>query len=151
MAEALREAEAALLAGEVPVGAVLVDRRGAILSRAHNRSIGDNDPTAHAEVLALREAAQALGNYRVTGATLYVTVEPCVMCVGAMIWARIARLVYGAPDAKGGAAGSLYQVLNDQRLNHRVEVIAGVKANSCRDLMQRFFAEARAGKTPHSM
>jgi tRNA(adenine34) deaminase len=106
-------------------------------------TITDNDPTAHAEILAIREAAARAGNYRLPGATLYVTVEPCCMCAGAVVWARLERLVYGAADPKGGAAGSLYRVPEDERLNHRTEVIAGVREKECRELMQRFFRRRR--------
>ena len=143
MGMALREAERAYEEEEVPVGAVIVDGAGKVIARAHNRTISDNDPTAHAEMLAIREAAAKAGNYRLTGATLYVTVEPCCMCAGAVVWARLARLVYGTPDPKGGAAGSLYRVPEDERLNHRAEVIAGVREAECRELMQRFFRHRR--------
>ena len=143
MAMALREAEEAYAEEEVPVGAIIVDSKGEVIARAHNRTIGDNDPTAHAEILAIREAAARVGNYRLPGATLYVTVEPCCMCAGAVVWARLARLVYGTVDPKGGAAGSLYRVPEDERLNHRTEVIAGVREEECRELMQRFFRRRR--------
>jgi tRNA(adenine34) deaminase len=103
----------------------------------------DRDPTAHAEMLALRKAAEKVGNCRLTGSTLYVTVEPCCMCAGALIWARIGRLVYGAPDPKGGAAGSLYRITEDERLNHRVQTLPGVLKEECRAVMQRFFRERR--------
>jgi tRNA(adenine34) deaminase len=143
MGMALEEAEKAFSGGEVPVGAVIVDAEGQPLARAHNRTVTNRDPTAHAEMLALRKAAEKIGNYRLTGSVLYVTVEPCCMCAGALVWARIERLVYGAPDPKGGAAGSLYRLTEDERLNHRVQTISGVLEEQCRALMQRFFRERR--------
>lgn len=121
---ALAEAEKALQAGEVPVGAVVV-RGGEVIASAHNGPVGLKDPSAHAEILALRRAAAAEGNYRLAGTTLYVTIEPCLMCAGALIHARVSRLVFGAPDPKGGAVVSLYGVLQDGRLNHRVEATGG--------------------------
>ncbi|HUI83954.1 MAG TPA: tRNA adenosine(34) deaminase TadA [Candidatus Binatia bacterium] len=142
MEEALREAHRALALGEVPVGAVVV-REGRIVGRGCNRPIASNDPTAHAEMLALREAGQNVGNYRLLDCELYVTVEPCAMCAGAITLARLRRLVYGAEDAKAGAVHSMLQVLNHPKLNHQVEVTAGVLAARCMDLMQRFFREKR--------
>ena len=142
MAEALREAQRALAAGEVPVGAVVV-LEGRIIGRGCNRPVGTNDPTAHAEIIALREAGQTIGNYRLPGCDLYVTVEPCAMCAGAMIHARIRRLIYGAEDAKAGAVHSMLQVLNHPKLNHQVEVSSGVLAAGCMDLVQTFFREKR--------
>jgi tRNA(adenine34) deaminase len=142
MHEALSEARAAAQAGEVPVGAVIV-LEGKIVAHAGNRTIRDTDPTAHAEVVALREAARALGNYRLTGAALYVTIEPCSMCAGAIIQARIARVVYGCDDPKGGAVRSCFEILSDSRLNHRVEVTPGVLAADCAALIQSFFAARR--------
>lgn len=139
---ALEEARAAAEAGEVPVGAVVV-RDNEVIARSGNRTIRDCDPTAHAEICALREAAHALGNYRLAGATLYVTIEPCAMCAGAMIQARIARLVYGADDPKGGAVRSCFEVLSHARLNHQVEVASGVLANECAAILQSFFASRR--------
>ncbi len=136
---ALAEGGEAFAQGEVPVGAVLLDRERRIMARAHNLTISRNDPTAHAEVLALREAAVSQGNYRICGATLVVTVEPCPMCLGAALHARIDRIVFGARDEKWGAAGSLYNLAADQRLNHRIEVVAGVMERECRDLMRAFF------------
>jgi tRNA(adenine34) deaminase len=127
---------------EVPVGAVVVVG-GAIVGRGYNQPLGSHDPTAHAEIVALREAAQRLGNYRLTGATLYVTIEPCQMCVGAMIHARIARLVYGAPEPKAGAIESAMQAHAHPALNHRFEVTSGVLADESRDLLQAFFKERR--------
>lgn len=143
MGEALAQAREALAAGEVPVGAVLVGEGGEVMARAYNRPIGLSDPTAHAEVLALREAAARLGNYRLPGTTVYVTIEPCLMCVGALIQARVARLVFGAPDPKGGACVSLYRLPEDPRLNHHLEVTGGVREAECRELLQDFFRERR--------
>lgn len=139
---ALAEALAAARNGEVPVGAIITleDR---ILARAGNRTISDCDPTAHAEIIALQVAAQLLGNYRLAGATLYVTVEPCAMCAGAIIQARIARVVYGCDDPKGGAARSCFTVFDHPALNHRVEVTGGVLAEECSGTLQSFFAARR--------
>ena len=139
---ALAEAEKALLAGEVPVGAVMV-RGGEVIASAHNGPVGLKDPSAHAEILALRRAAAAEGNYRLAGTTLYVTIEPCLMCAGALVHARVSRLVFGAPDPKGGAVVSLYGVLQDGRLNHRVEVTGGVLREACSEILSRFFREKR--------
>jgi tRNA(adenine34) deaminase len=139
---ALDQARDAAAAGEVPVGAVLViDQR--VVAQAGNRAIADQDPTAHAEIVALRAAAHAVGNYRLLGATLYVTIEPCAMCAGAMVQARIARLVYGADDPKGGAVRSCFQLLDHPALNHRIEVASGVLAAECAAAMQAFFAARR--------
>jgi tRNA(adenine34) deaminase len=138
---ALTQAREGLAAGEVPVGAVLMGRGW--YCRAHNRPISLHDPTAHAEVLALRSAAARLGNYRLPGTTLYVTIEPCIMCVGALIQARVARLVFGAPDPKGGACVSLYRLPEDPRLNHHLEVTGGVREAECRELLQEFFKARR--------
>jgi len=143
MGAALDEARAAGAAGEVPVGAVIV-HEAKIVARSGNRTIRDVDPTAHAEVVALREAARALGNYRLAGTTLYVTIEPCSMCAGAMIQARVARLVYGVDDPKGGAVRSCFEVLTHPRLNHHVEITAGVLATECAAIIQSFFAERRS-------
>jgi len=139
---AVAEARAAAEAGEVPVGAIVVGQDG-ILARAGNRTISACDPTAHAEIVALRAAAQALGNYRLPGTVLYVTTEPCAMCAGAMIQARIARLVYGCDDPKGGAARSCFAVFEHPALNHRVVVSPGVLAEECAGLLQVFFASRR--------
>ncbi len=139
---ALAEAQKAMEAGEVPVGAVVV-RGGEVIASAHNAPVGLSDPSAHAEVLALRRAAAAAGNYRLAGTTLYVTIEPCLMCAGAIVHARVSRLVFGATDPKGGAAVSLYRVLEDDRLNHRVEVAGGVLAAECGEILSRFFREKR--------
>jgi len=142
MEEALREAQRALALGEVPVGAVVVcnDR---IVGRGCNRPLTASDPTAHAEILALREAGQTLGNYRLLNCDLYATVEPCAMCAGAITHARIRRLIYGAEDPKAGAVHSMLQVLNHPRLNHKVEVTSGVLAARCMELLQAFFREKR--------
>ena len=140
---ALSEARAAAAAGEVPVGAVVASADGEILAWARNRTIERSDPTAHAETLALRQAAGNQGNYRLTGSELYSTIEPCPMCAGAMVHARIARLVYGAADPRWGAAGSLYDLCTDARLNHRIEVVSGVMADECRELIQDFFRARR--------
>jgi tRNA(adenine34) deaminase len=142
MQEALAEARSAAAAGEVPIGAVLV-RDGKILARSGNRTIRDCDPTAHAEVAALREAAHRLGNYRLADTTLYVTIEPCSMCSGAILQARVPRLVYGADDPKGGAVRSCFEILSHPRLNHRVEVTPGVLAADCSSIIQSFFAARR--------
>jgi tRNA(adenine34) deaminase len=143
MRMALEEAHKAFDKGEVPVGAVLTDGGETVLARAHNLTVTAADPTAHAEVLAIRHAALALGNERLTGTTLYVTLEPCCMCAGAAVWARIGRLVFGAADPKAGAAGSLYRIPDDERLNHRVEVRAGILEKECREIMQQFFRNRR--------
>jgi len=139
---AIEQARAAALHGEVPIGALIVqDDR--ILAAAGNRTITDCDPTAHAEIVVLRYAAQKIGNYRLTGASLYVTIEPCAMCAGALLQARIARLIYGADDAKGGAIRTCLQVLDAPALNHRVEVIPGILAEESIQLLQSFFAARR--------
>lgn len=143
MERAVTSAREAAEAGEVPVGAVLVDAFGKLISEERNRTIQLTDPTGHAEILALRSASREIGNYRLLNTTLYVTVEPCVMCMGAIIHARVARLVFGAFDHKWGAAGSLYDLSTDGRLNHRIEIISGVYEDRCRDLMQAFFQERR--------
>jgi tRNA(adenine34) deaminase len=139
---ALDEARAAAEAGEVPIGAVLVQEQK-IIARSGNRTIRDCDPTAHAEMVVLREASRVMGNYRLAGVTLYVTVEPCSMCAGAMIQARIARLVYGCDDPKGGAVRSCFEILSHARVNHRVEVADGVLAAECAAILQSFFAARR--------
>jgi tRNA(adenine34) deaminase len=139
---ALEEARAAAEADEVPVGAILV-KDGQILARGNNRTIRDCDPTAHAEIIALREAARSANNYRLTGTTLFVTIEPCSMCAGAIIQARVSRVVYGADDPKGGAVRSCFEVLSHARLNHQVEVTAGVMAEECAAILQEFFTDRR--------
>jgi tRNA(adenine34) deaminase len=143
MGLALEEAHAGLAAGEVPVGAVLVGEGGEILARTFNRPIGLSDPTAHAEILALRAGARLLGNYRLLGGSLYATIEPCIMCLGALLHARVRRLVFGAPDPKGGACVSLYRLPEDTRFNHRLEVTGGVMEAECREVMQEFFKARR--------
>lgn len=143
MAAALAEARKAWEAGEVPIGAIVVDPAGLIIGRGHNRPIAAQDPTAHAEIVALRRAAAFVRNYRLPGCTLYVTIEPCIMCVGALLQARIQRLVFGAADPKGGAAASLFRLAADPRLNHRLEVVSGVAAAACRQLLQDFFRDKR--------
>jgi tRNA(adenine34) deaminase len=140
---ALQEARRAAETGEVPIGAIVV-LDGRVIGRAHNAPITLKDPTAHAEILALRAAARELANYRLEGATLYTTVEPCVMCCGALVHARIDRLVYGAADPKAGGVASLYRILDDRRLNHRIEITAGVRAEECGALLTEFFRSRRA-------
>jgi tRNA(adenine34) deaminase len=144
MDRALAEAKLALDHDDVPVGAIVV-HDGEVVAAAHNRREADADPTAHAEILALREAAAALGSWRLDGCTLYVTLEPCAMCAGALVLARLPALVYAATDPKAGAVGSLYDIARDPRLNHRVEVTAGVLADECGLVLKRFFAAKRAG------
>ena len=139
MRAALQEAKKAAAAGEVPVGAVVVSSSGEILSRAHNRPVIDNDPTSHAEILALRKAAKKVGNYRLPGSRLVVTIEPCPMCAGAAILARVSEIVYGADDPKAGAVRSLYRIASDSRLNHRARVISGILHDECAALLTEFF------------
>lgn len=143
MREALRLAEQAARAGEVPVGAVVV-KDGQIIGRGSNAPISKHDPTAHAEIAALRDAAQYLGNYRLVGCELFVTLEPCVMCVGAMFHARIARVVYGARDLKTGAAGSVLDLFDEAKLNHHAEIEGGLLAEECGTVLSEFFALRRA-------
>jgi tRNA(adenine34) deaminase len=140
---ALEEAEAAAQAGDVPVGAVLVDASGAVLARGRNRREIDQDPTAHAEVDVLRAAARARGDWHMNGCTLFVTMEPCPMCAGALVNARVARLVYGCADPKAGAVDTLFEIGRDPRLNHRFEITAGVLADECAAAVKRFFAHRR--------
>ncbi len=142
MEAALAEARAARDEGEVPVGAVII-RENEIVARAHNRPLALCDPCAHAELLAIRTAAQKLGNYRLADATIYVTLEPCAMCCGAIIQARIGRLVFGARDGKSGGVVSLYRLLDDGRLNHRVAITEGVRGETCAEIISRFFREKR--------
>jgi tRNA(adenine34) deaminase len=142
LALALDEARAAAAAGEVPVGAIVV-AQGEVIGRGQNRVLRDLDPTAHAEIVALREAARALGNYRLPGCEIFVTLEPCAMCGGAMIHARISRLVYAAADPKAGAAGSVLQVLNHPQLNHQMVVTSGELAEESGELLRSFFRERR--------
>ena len=140
---AVEEARAAAEDGEVPIGAILVNE-GVILGRGNNRTIRDCDPTAHAEIVAIREAAHFCKNYRLMGSTLYVTIEPCAMCAGAIIQARISRVVYGADDPKGGAVVTLYTVGQDAKLNHRFALERGVLADECAERLRAFFASLRA-------
>jgi tRNA(adenine34) deaminase len=149
MGFALAEAKRARDAGEVPVGAVVVIEKQ-IVGSGHNHPIGLNDPTAHAEILAIRRAAERIGNYRLSDATLYVTIEPCAMCAGAMVNSRIKRLVYGATEIRAGAVDSVFQICNNSSLNHQVEVTSGVKADECRELMQAFFRQRRKNKVDNS-
>ena len=143
MGLALEQAHLAAAHGDVPVGAVLLSPTGEVLGTGHNDRERSFDPTGHAEVLALRTAAAALGSWRLEGCTLVVTLEPCTMCAGALVHARVARLVYGADDPKAGAVGSLWDVVRDRRLNHRPEVIRGVRAPECGDLLRAFFEGKR--------
>ena len=140
------EAAAGAGAADVPVGAVILDEAGSVIARARNRRELDTDPTAHAEIVAIRQAARVLGRWRLTGLTLVVTLEPCTMCAGAVTVSRLARVVYGAEDPKAGAVGSLWDVLRDTRLNHHPEVIGGVLAGECAALLRDFFAARR----PHA-
>ncbi len=142
MQAALGEARLAVEAGEVPIGALVV-RDGEIIARGQNRVLRDNDPTAHAEIVSLRAAAMALGNYRLNGCTLYVTLEPCAMCAGAMIHARVDRLVFAAVDPKTGACGSVLTVLNHPQLNHQMQVEQGILADEAAELLRNFFRERR--------
>jgi tRNA(adenine34) deaminase len=142
MEAALRAAELGQSLGEVPVGAVIV-RDAKIIARGTNRNLLDNDPTAHAEMIALREAGRSIGNHRLTDCTMYVTIEPCAMCAGAMVHARLKRVVYGADDVKAGAVKSVMQVLNHPKLNHQMEVTGGVLAGRCMDIVQAFFRDRR--------
>jgi tRNA(adenine34) deaminase len=144
MRAALTEAEAAGQGNDVPVGAVVVDASGTVIGRGRNVREVSHDPTGHAELVALREAAAARGQWRLDGCTLVVTLEPCTMCAGAVVLARLDRLVFGAPDPKAGAVGSLWDVVRDRRLNHRPEVVPGVLATECADLLRDFFRSRRA-------
>lgn len=146
MALALEEARAAAREDEVPVGAVIV-HDGEVIARAHNRTRAWRDPTAHAELLAVREAASRLGDWRLTGCTLYVTLEPCAMCAGALVLARVDRLVYGAADPKAGMCGTLGNLVRDERLNHRVEVVSGVRADEAATLLSEFFKAKRENES----
>ena len=142
MGLALEEAEKAFLKGEVPVGAVLI-RGGEVVGRGFNGTEGYKDPTAHAEIVAIRAASLASGAWRLTGSILYVTLEPCTMCIGAAILARVDRLVFGAFDPKSGAVGSLFNIASDERLNHRIDVLSGVRGAECSDILKRFFKDLR--------
>jgi tRNA(adenine34) deaminase len=147
MEEALRVAQRALEAGEVPVGAIVVSD-GRVIARGWNRNLTGSDPTAHAEIVALREAGAIIGNHRLGDCELFATIEPCAMCAGALVHARVRRLVYGADDPKAGAVHSVMQVLNHQQLNHRMEVKGGVLAGRCAEVMQLFFRERRKKASP---
>jgi tRNA(adenine34) deaminase len=148
MAMALQEARRALEHADVPIGCVIVhDPTGRIIGRGHNRREIDRDPTAHAEILALRQAAAALGHWRVTDCTLYVTLEPCPMCAGALVNARLPRLVYGCDDPKAGAVQSLMRLCDDPRLNHRLQIVPGVRAGECAELLREFFRQRRIEKS----
>jgi len=149
MAIALEEAGRACEEGEVPVGAVVVLHEK-LIARAHNRIIAQADPSAHAEVLAIREAASMMRNYRLPGATIYVTIEPCIMCAGVILQARLHRVVYGATDPKQGAVSTLYGLLDDDRLNHRTSVTGGICASECAEIISRFFRGKRLISTPAS-
>lgn len=140
---AIERAAAAIEFDEVPIGACLVDKNGEVVAASFNRTITDCDPTAHAEILALREAAKKIGNYRLTDTTLYTTIEPCVMCAGALVNARVKRLVYGAADERFGAVETLFRLCDNESLNHRLEITPGVLAAECRKLMQDFFKVKR--------
>jgi tRNA(adenine34) deaminase len=150
MSVALDEARRAAAAGEVPVGAVVVSAAGERLAAAHNRRESDQDPLAHAELLAIRAAARRTGSWRLEGTTIFVTLEPCAMCAGALVLARVARLVYGAADPKAGFCGSLGDLVRDPRLNHRLEVLAGPRAEECGELLRGFFAGLR-GRGPQAL
>ncbi len=143
MQTAIEAAEAAQNFGEIPIGACLIDKNGELLAVAGNRMITDCDPTAHAEILILREAAAKIGNYRLTETTVYTTIEPCAMCAGALVNARVKRLVFGAHDERFGAVESVFRLCDTSSLNHRIEIISGVLANECRNLMQNFFRGKR--------
>lgn len=143
MDRALAGAREARGAGEVPVGAILVDADGAVLAQAGNAPIASNDPSAHAEILVLREAARKLGNYRLPGTTLYVTLEPCPMCAGALVHARVERIVYAAADPRTGACGTVFDLACSAALNHRIEVVGGVREEESAALLKTFFAERR--------
>jgi tRNA(adenine34) deaminase len=145
MRAALDEAKIALESGDVPIGAVILDPGGSVMARGHNVREREGDPTGHAELVAVRRAAQALGAWRLDGCTLVVTLEPCTMCAGAVVLSRLDRLVFGAFDPKAGAVGSLWDVVRDRRLNHRPEVVAGVLAEQCSGLLDDFFAHQRLG------
>ena len=146
---ALVQAAQAQQLGEVPVGAVLVDARGELLATGFNRTIIDHDPTAHAEIVALRAGAQQVQNYRLPGASLYVTLEPCAMCLGAMLHARLSRVVFGAPDPKTGACGSVLNLALEKQLNHHTQVEGGVLAQECGDTLRQFFKERRSKDAKH--
>ncbi len=143
MLSAIKAAKKAKIIDEVPVGACLIDNSGELIAAGFNQTITRNDPTAHAEIIVLRQAGKRLGNYRLTETTLYTTIEPCVMCAGALVNARIKRLVYGAADDRFGAVESLFNICNNRSLNHRIEITSGVLEDECRKLMQDFFRAKR--------
>lgn len=149
MGLALEEAGKAFLKAEVPVGALIV-RDAEVVGRGYNGIEGDKDPTAHAEIVAIRAASSAIGSWRLSGSTLYVTLEPCTMCIGAAILARVDRLVFGAFDPKTGAVGSLYNIASDERLNHHIDVLSGVRGSECSDLLKRFFKDLRGRRKGNS-
>ncbi len=150
MRQAIAAAENAGLSDEVPIGACLIDNDGKLLAVAGNRTITDSDPTAHAEILVLRRAAQNIGNYRLTETSIFTTIEPCAMCAGALVNARVKRLVYGAKDERFGAVETIFRICDSSSLNHRIEITSGVLADECRALMQSFFRAKRALKKPES-
>ena len=143
MQETINEAKNGWLEGEVPVGSLLIDNSNKIVARNHNRCISLNDPTAHAEILVIRQAALSIKNYRLNGLTMFVTIEPCLMCMGAIINARLETIIFGAFDQRAGAAGSVYNLTNDKRLNHQVKVVSGIMENECKGLLQDFFRRRR--------
>jgi tRNA(adenine34) deaminase len=143
MQQALMEAQQAALENEVPIGAVLIAQDGSVLAKAHNQTMSLCDPTAHAEILALRVASRAIGNYRLLDTTLYVTIEPCMMCLGALVHARVARIVFGAKEPKWGGAASRYDLVAETGVNHRIDIQGGVLENECKELMQDFFRAKR--------
>ncbi|MFA5779785.1 MAG: tRNA adenosine(34) deaminase TadA [Elusimicrobiota bacterium] len=140
--QALKEAKKAAKSGEVPVGCVIV-KDGKIISRAHNLTVKRNDPTAHAEILAIKKAAQKIENYRLTNCEMYITIEPCPMCAGAAVWARVRKIIFGVCDEKSGACGSVVNIANNKKLNHRIKIKGGVLSSECADLMRKFFKERR--------
>lgn len=142
MSEALAEAEKARALGEIPIGAV-IEKNGTIIGRGHNRTETDRDPTAHAEMIAIREAAKTLGGWRLTGCQMYVTIEPCAMCAGAIVWSRIEKLYIGAMDPKSGACGSVFNIVQEQRLNHYVAIETGLMEEECRQIVKDFFRDLR--------
>ena len=146
MKAAIEQARLALSLNEVPIGACLIDADGQVIAAGSNRTITDCDPTAHAEIIVLREAARRIGNYRLTGTTIYSTIEPCAMCAGALVNARVKRLVYGAADERFGAVETVFRNCDSERLNHRLEITSGVLADECRELMQNFFRARREKK-----
>ena len=151
MRKALEAAEIAKNLGEVPIGACLIDKNNQLLACAGNRTITDSDPTAHAEILVLREAASKIGNYRLTDTTLYTTIEPCAMCAGALVNARIERLVFGAHDERFGAVETIFRICDNSSLNHKIEIVSGVLREECKQLVQEFFRQKRLEKKSDSI